>query len=309
MTRATPRACLAALVFAGATLAAETEPQCSGGPGSPEVMIKGCTRLIEFAALERSQLAQAYFTRGTHWGTLANHDRAIADFTMAIELDPKLAGAHFNRALAYSEKDDHAAAVADYDAALRLSPREARAYIGRAVEWTLLGEYARAAADYEQAMRLQPESFNAYFGRGRARFYAGDFLGAASDFLRAHRLDASIDTALWIFLARKHADIPGEQTLAQEAGTSGEGEWPSAVVGLYLGRFAPDAVLNAASHADARTQRERRCEALFHIAQWQMLRGARAAASEGFRETQGACPKSYVEYEGAVAALRALQKP
>ena len=312
-SRGLKKVCVPFFVLAlaiGSSIAPAAESvECSGGPGDPQRMIKDCTRLIEFAGLERTELAQAYFTRGTQWALMSNHDRAVADFNMALELDPKLVGAYYNRALALSEKGDHASAVSDYGMALKLSPRELRAYIGRAVEWTLLGEHERAVADYEQAIRLQPESFDAYFGRGRARFYAGDFMGAASDFLRAHRIDASIHTALWTFLARKHADIAGERTLGQEAGTSGQGDWPAPLVGLYLGRIAPEAVLGAATHSDARIQRDRRCEALFYVASWHLLRGQRDSAAKFFGETRSTCPASYVEHEGAVVALRRLQKP
>ena len=101
-------------------------------------------------------------------------------------------------------------------------------------------------------IRLDPKDMTGYFGRGRARFYAGDFMPAASDFIRAHQLDPSIYTALWLFLARKRADIPGEKTLAQEAGTSGAGEWPAPVVGLYLGKTTPEAVQKAAAHQTRR---------------------------------------------------------
>ena len=306
MTPARSLALAAALAIIGPAAAATTEPECTGG-GDPEITIKACTRLIEFAGLERRDLAQAYFTRGTYWAHLANHDRAIVDFNTALELDPNLTAAWFNRALAHSERGDHGRAAADYDAVLRLSPREIRAYLGRAVEWTLLGEHKRAIADYDAAIKLEPESFDAYYGRGRVRFYAGDFAGAASDFLRIHRIAPTAYTAIWIYLARKRVDIPGEKALAQEAGTRGEGDWPAPVVGLYLGALAPEAVLKAAGHADARRDREQRCEALFYVAQWHILRGARDAASKLLRDARGVCPTNFVEHEATVAELRRLQ--
>ena len=216
--------------------------------------------------------------------------------------------AYYNRALSWSEKNEHDRAIADYDAALQLSPRDPRAHIGRAVELTVKGDYKRAIADYEEVIRLDPQSMTGYFGRGRARFYAGDFMPAASDFLRAHQLDASIYTALWIFLARKRADIPGERTLAQEAGTSGAGDWPSPVVGLYLGSMTPEAVQKAAVHQDATRHRDQRCEASFYIAQWQLLRGNRDAASTLLRDAVSGCPSAFMEHEGAVAELRRLQE-
>lgn len=298
----------AALAPHAAAAVAEREPECGSVTGDPELAIKVCTRLIEFAGLDRPNLAQAYYARGSEWASQRNYDRAISDFNMALELDPKLAGAYYNRALAWSEKNEHDRAIADYDAALQLSPRETRAHIGRAVEFTAKGEYKRAIADYESAIRLKPEDMSGYFGRGRVRFYTGDFMSAASDFVRAHRLDPSIYTALWIFLARKRADIAGEKTLAQEAGTQGAGEWPAPLVGLYLGSTTPEAVQKAAVHLDATRQREQRCEANFFIAQWQLLRGAREPAAQLLRDASSACPSTFAEYEGAVVELRRLEE-
>jgi len=306
--RATAALLLGCLLLRPSAHAAEQQPQCGGVTGNPELAIQVCTRLIEYGSLDRPDLAKAYHNRGAEWASQDNHDRAIADFNMAIELDPKLADAYYNRALSWSEKGDHDRAVADYDAALKLVPREARTHMGRAVEWTLKGDYKRALADYEDVIRIDPKSMSGYFGRGRVRLYAGDFMGAASDFIRAHQLEGSIYTALWLYIARKRAEIPGEKTLAKEAGTGGAGDWPAPVVGLYLGAAAPEAVQNAAADPNPDRQRDQRCEANFYDAHWHVLRGAPEAALPLLREAQRGCPGTFVEHEGAVAELRRLQR-
>jgi lipoprotein NlpI len=298
------------VLFAAASAGAcgaTPEPQCGSVKGDPELAIKACTRLIEFAGLDRSDLAKAYFTRAAEWASQGKHDRAIQDLDMAIELDPKVAGQYLNRALSLSERGEHERAIRDYAAAIKLAPDDVRMYIGRAVEWTVLGDYKRALADYDEVIRRQPKNMNGHFGRGRVRFYAGEFMQAASDFLRAHQLDASIYTAVWLFLARKRADIPGEQTLAQDAGTSGAGEWPEPIVALYLGKLSPEAVQKAATHPDPTRQRDRRCEANFYIGEWHVTRGEREAAVRLLDSARSGCPTSFMEHEGAVAELRRLR--
>jgi len=52
--------------------------------------------------------------------TAGDFDKAIADSTEAIRLDPTLAGAYNNRGLAYAEKGDFDKAVSDYSEAIRL---------------------------------------------------------------------------------------------------------------------------------------------------------------------------------------------
>lgn len=290
------------------TQAAEKEPQCGGVTGDPARAVQVCTRIIEFGSLERPQLAKAYYTRGSEWANQGNHDRAIADFDLALELDAGLDAAYYNRALSRSHRGEPDRAIADYDAAIKLRPGEVNAYLGRAAEWTAKGDYKRAVADFDQALRLAPQSSSSYFGRARARFYAGDFMPAASDFYRAHQLDPGAYTALWLFLARKRADIAGERTLAQEAGTSGAGAWPAPIVALYLGKGTPDAVMRAATHPDATRQSDLRCEASFYVAQWHILRAEREPAAQLLRDAESNCPRTFIEREGAVAELRRMQQ-
>lgn len=300
-------AALALCSIAALAPAADKEPTCGGVIGDPVRAIQVCTRAIEFGSLERPELAKAYYSRGSEFANQGNHDRAIADFDLAIDLDPRLSAAHYNRALSRSHKGESDRAIADYDAAIKLRPQDTNAYLGRAAEWVAKGEYKRALADFEQAIRLEPLSSAAYSGRARARFYAGDFMAAASDFYRAHQLDPSVYSALWLFLARKRADIAGEKTLAQEAGTTG-GAWPGPIVGLYLGNGTPEAVMRAATHPDAARQGELRCEASFYVAQWHILRSARGPAAQLLNDAESTCPRTFIEREGAVAELRRIQQ-
>jgi lipoprotein NlpI len=283
------------------------EPQCGGVTGDPKLAIEVCTRMIEFGSLDRSDLAKAYYSRGTEWASQGNHERAIADFDMSLQLDPKLAPAHYNRALSWSSRGDSDRAIADYSAVLKVIPRDVNALIGRAVEHSVKGDYARSVGDYDTAARIEPNSASVYFGRGRARFYAGDFAAAASDFYRAHQIDPGVYSALWLFLARRRADIPGEKTLAQDAGTAGAGVWPAPIVALYLGTANPDSVARAGTHPDPARHRDLACEASFYIGHWHILRGAREAAINLMREAEKTCPRTFIEHEGAVAELRRLQ--
>lgn len=296
------------VAYAQAPAQATTPPDggCGGIFSDSVTAIQVCTRAIEFGSLDKRDLAKAYYSRGIEWARQDKYDRAIADYGLAIELDPDFAPSYYNRALALSSSGDADRAIADYDRALKLRPSDSDAYIARAVEWIAKGDYKRATADYEEAIRLVPDSLSAYFGRARARFYAGDFMGAASDFYRSHQFAPSMYTAIWLYLARKRADIPAEKTLADDSGTTGSGVWPAPVVALYLGSAAPDTVLRSATHPDAARQRDLRCEASFYVGHWHVLRGARDPAARLLREAETNCPRTFIEYEGAVAELRRL---
>ena len=73
---------------------------------------------------------RAFNNRGTIYKEKGDLDRAIADFSEAIRLDPKFAAAYFNRGNAYDDKGDDAKALADLDhgdpARSEITPRPIR---------------------------------------------------------------------------------------------------------------------------------------------------------------------------------------
>ncbi len=82
---------------------------------------------------------------------------AVADFTAAIELDPKFGMPWFNRANAKSRLGDDAGALADLDEAVRLSPEDVAALHNRGRIRARIGDHAGAIADNLEALRLRPD--------------------------------------------------------------------------------------------------------------------------------------------------------
>jgi tetratricopeptide (TPR) repeat protein len=61
--------------------------------------------------------------RGQAYTDKGDFDRAIADFTSEIEIEPDNADAYRLRSMAYARKHDHEAAVADYNRAIEMARR------------------------------------------------------------------------------------------------------------------------------------------------------------------------------------------
>jgi tetratricopeptide (TPR) repeat protein len=59
------------------------------------------------------------------------NERAIADFSKALDLDPRLAKAHYNRAAVYRTKSEIDPAIADYSKAIEIDPQYSNAYFSR----------------------------------------------------------------------------------------------------------------------------------------------------------------------------------
>ena len=97
-----------------------------------------------------------------------DYDRALQDYTKAIDLKPNDAEAYNNRGGAYYLKEEYESAIIDFTKAIDLNPDYAEAYNNRGVAYHLKEDYESAIADYTKAIQLKPDYAIAYNNRGRA---------------------------------------------------------------------------------------------------------------------------------------------
>ncbi len=81
-------------------------------------------------------------------------DRAIAEFTTAIELKANYAMAYCNRGVAYYNKKDLARAISDFSAAIKLKANYAEAYHSRAMAYFSGQEYSKSWEDVRKLEEL-----------------------------------------------------------------------------------------------------------------------------------------------------------
>lgn len=84
-----------------------------------DLRIKSCSLLLQ----RNPKDVIAYHNRGEAYGLNGNLDRAISDYTKAIELNPSYAPAYNGRGRAYTSKGDYTHAVADVTRASELTPK------------------------------------------------------------------------------------------------------------------------------------------------------------------------------------------
>jgi tetratricopeptide (TPR) repeat protein len=137
----------------------------------------------------------AFLNRGVTYDQENDHDRAIDDYNEAIRLDPGDAYVFLNRGSAYSRKKDYELAIADYDEALRLYPNWPLAFYGRGTTQFLRKNYDGAIADYSEAIKLKPDDAKSWYYRGRAFWEKGDFAKANADIAEAKRLNIAAPPA------------------------------------------------------------------------------------------------------------------
>ena len=102
-----------------------------------------------------------HLRRGEQLLAADRKEEAIAEFTKAIEIDPKSVKAYLNRAMCYNETGRPREAVADFSKAIELDPTDAYPYDQRAILYrTVLNEPARAEADRAKANAIRDERWD-----------------------------------------------------------------------------------------------------------------------------------------------------
>jgi tetratricopeptide (TPR) repeat protein len=141
------------------------------------------------------KLALAYKKRADAYEGKDAFDQAIKDYSEAIRLNPKLALAYNNRGYAHYRNGDLDQAIADYSEAIRIDPKEPLAYENRGDAYEDKDDLDRAIADYSEAIRLHPKYAIAYNNRGYSYYRKGDLDQAIADYSRAIRLNPKLALA------------------------------------------------------------------------------------------------------------------
>ena len=137
--------------------------------------------------------ADAYYNRGNVYSKQkGDYDAAIADYNKAIRIDPKSpksADVYSNRGTTYENKGDHDAAITDFNKAIQIKPDDAVAYNNRGNAYDEKGDHDAAIADYNKAIQIKPDYAEAYYNRGIAYADKGDYDAAISDYTKAIKIE------------------------------------------------------------------------------------------------------------------------
>jgi tetratricopeptide (TPR) repeat protein len=168
--------------------------------------------------LHRRSTLSTYLRTATKAYYAGHLDRAIAEYSIAIRVDPARLESYVRRGLAWMEKGDYGRAIADFDRALKIDPDHCAAHLHRGVVLAARGEHPAAINDYEEAMALDPTDAAPLLHRGLSLARIGESVRAAGDFRHVLHLTNHSD---FTEPARFHLTmLEGESGLAEKE-TSG----------------------------------------------------------------------------------------
>lgn len=152
--------------------------------GQPQKALEDFSRAVEI----NPKYCDAYYNRSCANYELDRFDQAIEDCDRAIAVCPQFAPAYNNRGLAYGQKQNMAQALSDISRAIELSPLDPNFYYNRATTYRQLEAFSQALADFNRALELDPNYAEAYFYRGHTYYQMGDPERALADVQSARRL-------------------------------------------------------------------------------------------------------------------------
>jgi len=113
--------------------------------------------------------ANAFFDRGNEYFQQNNFDRAIEEYSKALNLVPSFVNVLINRGMAYGSKGDYDKAINDFTQALKFDPNNANIFATLGSSYFFKGDINNAIANWETALRLNPNDNDARAAIERAR--------------------------------------------------------------------------------------------------------------------------------------------
>ena len=141
--------------------------------------------------------ANAFIYRGASYDDKGLYDKAISDYTRAIEIDPKNVLAYYNRGFSYNNKGLYDKAISDYTRAIEINPKFVEAFINRGLGYNNKGLYDKAISDLTRAIEINPKQVDAFINRGASYNHKGLYDKAISDLTRAIEINPKYALAFY----------------------------------------------------------------------------------------------------------------
>jgi tetratricopeptide (TPR) repeat protein len=175
----------AALVALSCSAAGAKVPGTCAQLQDAALAISSCKEFLDTRPESSSDLAMAWFYRGTALSMSDRFDEAIGDLGKAIEAGPAWPMPYNNRARTFVEKGEPAKAIADYDTLLQLTPGNAAGYANRALAYMKLKDFDHALADLQKALELKPNNAFTIYSIGEVYENKGDLKQAEAEYRKA----------------------------------------------------------------------------------------------------------------------------
>ena len=172
--------------------------------GKFEYAISAYGKALEYDKLSPVRKAGILSDRGVAYWRLKKTDKALADFTAAIELNAQYPQVYNNMGNVYMDLNRYKEAVEAFSKAIELAPTYGVAYNNRGIAFFEQGKTDEAIDDFTAAIRYLTLNAVPHNGRGRAFLSKGMNYAAVRDLSRAVKLNKTYGM---VFLSRARAYV------------------------------------------------------------------------------------------------------
>ena len=99
-----------------------------------------------------------YFMRALVYRDMGDYSTSIADFTSAVESDPRFTPGYYHRGLVYFRMKEYEQAVQDFSATIQLAPSDYSTYVDRGKAYVELGKPKNALSDLRTYLSNVPDA-------------------------------------------------------------------------------------------------------------------------------------------------------
>lgn len=143
--------------------------------------------------------ANDYFDQGNFWHEKGDLDKAIANWSEAVKINPEFANAYHNLGSAWGHKGNFEQAIEYFNKALSIDPQNSITYRARGTAWSniayrsrgdvRLRNYSQAISDLNEAIKINPTDADAYYSRGVTWQLQGKGDKAITDYSEALKIN------------------------------------------------------------------------------------------------------------------------
>lgn len=130
-----------------------------------------------------------YISSGLAYGLGKQYDKAIADFTTAISIDPYNGEAYNNKGLYFTESEKIDSAMICFDKAISLKKDFYQAYYNKGNAFAKINDFDNAILQYRQSLKINPEYTDAMLNMGNSYAAQKNFAKALEYFKMVEKND------------------------------------------------------------------------------------------------------------------------
>ena len=150
--------------------------------------------LFDQALKKENKYLPFLLIRANYFASEYMYELALADYSTAIQLEPKAAIGYYSRGKLYLNNQMNMQAFSDFNKTIKLNPNYSAAYAKRAVIYVNMKENVRALNDFEKAYSIDSTSI-------KSMQYSSILNNMATDYIEQEKFDYALQALNFAILA------------------------------------------------------------------------------------------------------------